>query len=398
MSKRRYLYAAAGVLVMLCAGFIYAWSVLAAPIAIDFPQWSNAQLSLTFTLCMSFFCLGGIAAGFLSKRIPVQVNGMISAALFLVGFFLTARVESLTALYVSYGVLCGTASGFSYNSVMNIIPRWFPERQGLISGVLLMGFGASSMVIGSVFTALTPEQAGAWRITLPVLGVLMAVIIFAGAFFFVPPKVGEVPTSSKQAENAVYSLELSPSQMLRCPSFWYFFLWSTLMSAVGLVIIAQARNLVVTAAPGLDAAAISFAVGLISVFNGLGRVLLGGLFDKIGRTPTMFMVGGFYLAGILLLWTSLSGSAVLLILGIAFIGLGYGGGPTLSAAVIKRFYGQQNYPMNFSIMNLSLLTASFAAAASGAVYDAQGSFVVIFLLLLALIAVAVVSMRGIRHP
>ena len=124
----RWIYAAVGLVVLLFAGFVYGWSVFAAPIGADFPQWSAAQLSLTFTICMAFFCLGGFAAGNLSKRIPVRVSVLISAALFLVGFFLVSRANSLPMLYVSYGVLCGTASGFAYNSVMSTMTKWFPNN------------------------------------------------------------------------------------------------------------------------------------------------------------------------------------------------------------------------------------------------------------------------------
>lgn len=397
MSKKRYLYAVVGVLVMLLAGFVYAWSILSAPIAADFPQWSNAQLSLTFTLCMTFFCLGGMAAGILSKRIPVHMNVKLSAVLFLVGFFLTSRVHALPMLYVSYGVLCGTASGFSYNAVMSIMPRWFPNQQGLISGVLLMGFGASSMIIGSVFTAVTPDATGAWRTTLLVLGVLMAVILFLCSFFFQAPKEGEVPAPKARATGSE-GLDLTPAQMIRRPSFWLFFLWAVLLSAVGLVIIGQARMLAKTAGPTLDVGTISLVVGLISVCNGLGRVLFGGLFDKIGRKVTMVLVVSCFFLGIGALWAALAGSTVLLVIGFVFIGLGYGGGPTMVAAVTKQFYGQKNYPVNFSMMNINLLVASFASTAAGAILDATGSFTVIFLLLLALSVVALGVAVTLRKP
>ena len=95
----RFLYAAVGLVVLLFAGFVYGWSIFAAPIGADFPAWSKAQLSLTFTICMAFFCLGGFAAGNLSKKIPVRVNVIFSAALFLVGFFLVSRADSLPMLY-----------------------------------------------------------------------------------------------------------------------------------------------------------------------------------------------------------------------------------------------------------------------------------------------------------
>ncbi len=375
---------------MLFAGFVYAWSILSAPIAADFPQWSNAQLSLTFTLCMAFFCLGGMAAGFLSKRIPVRVNVMLSAALFLVGFFLTSRAGSLPMLYVSYGVLCGTASGFSYNSVMNLVPRWFPDRPGLISGTMLMGFGASSMVIGSVFTAVTPDVGGAWRGTLLALGVLMAAVIFAGSFCFVPPAPGEVPAAGK-ASTGGGGENLTPAQMLRRVSFWVFFLWTVAVSAVGLVVIAQAGALARAAAPSLDAGAVSLAVGLISVCNGLGRVLFGGLFDRLGRRIVMPLVVACAALGAVSLWLSVTvGSPALLVVGFVFAGLGYGGGPTMIASVTKEFYGERDYPVNFSIVNLNLLIAPLSSTAAGAILDAAGSFSPVFILLFALLAVALV--------
>lgn len=395
--KKLFGYALVGVVLMLFAGFVYAWSILSAPIAAEFPQWSNAQLSLTFTLCMAFFCLGGMAAGLLSKKIQVRMNVRISALLFLIGFFLTSRAQSLPVLYISYGVLCGTASGFAYNSIMNVMPQWFPDRQGLISGVLLMGFGASSMVIGAVFTAVTPDTVGAWRTTLLVLGVLMATLLFAGSFAFRTPKPGELPAAGPQT-GAEAGEEFTPGRMLRRSSFWCFFLWAVTLSAVGLVIIAQARGIALTASPAMDAGTMSLAVGLISVCNGLGRVLFGALFDKVGRGVTMALVVVSFALGTGLLLLSLNGQPALLIPGFLFIGLGYGGGPTMGAAVTKRFYGKENYPVNFSIMNLNLLVASFASTAAGGIFDATGSYTTIFVLLFGLIAAALVGMLAICRP
>ena len=107
----RWIYAAAGVVVLLFAGLVYAWSVLAAPVAAHFPEWTSAQLSLTFTICMMFFCLGGYAAGNLAGKINVKINMVISAVLFLSGFYLAAGTQSLTGLYLGYGVLAAWVQG-----------------------------------------------------------------------------------------------------------------------------------------------------------------------------------------------------------------------------------------------------------------------------------------------
>lgn len=397
MGKRRFFYAAVGVIVLLLAGFIYAWSILSAPISADFPAWSNAQLSLTFTLCMAFFCLGGMAAGILSKRLSAGVSVRLSAVLFLAGFCLTARAHSLPTLYVGYGVLCGAASGFSYNAVMNVMPRWFPRRQGLISGILLMGFGSSSMVIGTLFTALTPAVSGAWRTSLLVMGLLMASILFFASFCFRPP-VG-VAASPGDALPAHTGPVLTPGQMVRRKSFWCFFLWAALLSAAGLVIIGQARSLALAAVPSLAPGALSLAVGLISVCNGLGRVVFGALFDRVGQGCTLFVVTCTLLAGAVLLALSFpTGAVPVLVAGFVLTGLGYGGGPTMNAAVTKRLYGQEHYAVNFSIVNTNLLVAACANTAAGLLCDALGGYAAVFFLLFFLLCAAFAALLAMRHP
>ena len=149
-SASRWIYVAVGCVVLLFSGLVYAWSVLSGPIAAEFPLWTTAQLSLTFTIVMSFFCLGGLTCGALSARISPRIFLWISALLFLAGFLLTASMRSLPMLYVGFGVVCGLASGFSYNAVLGPVGAWFPDKQGLVSGILLMGFGLSSFLIGKL--------------------------------------------------------------------------------------------------------------------------------------------------------------------------------------------------------------------------------------------------------
>ena len=162
-SASRWIYVAVGCVVLLFSGLVYAWSVLSGPIAAEFPRWTTAQLSLTFTIVMSFFCLGGLTCGALSARISPRIFLWISALLFLAGFLLTASMRSLPMLYVGFGVVCGLASGFSYNAVLGTVGAWFPDKQGLVSGILLMGFGLSSFLIGKLYQRFTPTAIGSWR-------------------------------------------------------------------------------------------------------------------------------------------------------------------------------------------------------------------------------------------
>lgn len=394
--RKRYFYAAAGVFVMLFAGFVYAWSILATPIAADYPAWSNAQLSLAFTLCISFFCLGGLAAGLLSRRVPFRVNMVISALLFLTGFYMTSLTNSLGMLYVCYGVLCGTAAGFAYNSILNAVPQWFPDQQGTISGVLLMGFGAGSLVIGFLFSAITPDGAGGWRMPLRCIGVLMALIVLAGALVIRPPGRND-PSRKVDSSAASAGLELTPVKMLSRPSFWLFYLWLVLISAAGLVVIGQAKPLAQIAAPGLEAGTISLLVGMISVCNGVGRVVFGFLLDKAGRRGAVFTICLTLVFGSVLLSIAVHGRRIwFLLAAFILIGLGYGGSPTMCAAVTKQFYGQRSYAANFSLMNTNLLVASFASTLSGAIYDSTGSYTPVFALIFGFVSAALLLQFFVR--
>ncbi len=395
---KRWLYVLVGLVVLLFAGFVYGWSIFAAPISADFPLWSKAQISLTFTICIACFCLGGFLAGNLGKKVPVRVNVYIAAALFLAGFSLVSRVQTLPMLYLSYGVLCGFGSGFAYNAVMSTMTKWFPERQGLISGILLMGFGSSSMILGSVFTAVTPAEPGAWRNTFLVMGVVIAAVLVAGSFFFrLPPAA---PASGvKKTEKEGASRDFTPSEMVKTSGFWLFFLWAILISGIGLAIISQAKPFAAGVGTGMDGGVIALVVGFISICNGLGRLMFGGLFDRLGWKKTMSLVNAVSLLGVLILLGALYlNSFPLVTAGFIVTGLAYGGAPTMASAFIGKFFGTKNYPVNFSVGNMNLLVASFSGTVAGALYDASQSYFSTLIAVALCSVAAFVVLNLIRQP
>ncbi len=101
----RWAQAIWGVLILLFAGLIYAWSVLSSPFAAEYPNWSKGSLSLTFTLAMSFFCIGGLVAGLLAGKVKEWMICGASAVLFLVGFIIVSSMTNITQLYLGFGVL-----------------------------------------------------------------------------------------------------------------------------------------------------------------------------------------------------------------------------------------------------------------------------------------------------
>ena len=151
----RWVYLAVGVAALLFAGIIYGWSILKAPLAAEF-GWTADQLALNFTMTMCFFCLGGTAGGILAKRLGVRPALILAGALSCLGFLLTARLDggSVAMLYASYGLLAGLGIGIAYNVIISTVNAWFPDKKGTCSGALMMGFGASALVVGNAMSAL----------------------------------------------------------------------------------------------------------------------------------------------------------------------------------------------------------------------------------------------------
>lgn len=382
MKKRRWIYGAIGVVVLLFAGLVYAWSVLSMPISEFFTDWSSTKLSFTFTLCMMFFCFGGFITGLLSEKISPKIMLKLSAILFLIGFFFSSRADSIITLYIGYGVIAGLASGFAYNSIMGSVMKFFPDCPGLISGVLLMGFGFGSFLIGKVYQAVTPCGPGIdkWRDSFLIFGVILFIVMFICSFFIHKPTEEELVEITKGMKNKNLKsrsnqLDLSPIKMLKKFSFWIFFTWAVLLSSAGLTIVSQASGLAVEVGKNISPSTISTVVGLISIFNGVGRVIFGGLYDRIGRLKTMLLNDILFLLAIFILMIAIKSEQFnLIIIGFICVGLAYGGITPTNSAFVNDFYGSKNYAINLSLVNMNLLIASFGSTIAGLLYDSTGSY------------------------
>ncbi len=406
MENKRGLYAVVGTIVLLLAGLIYAWSVFSSPISAYFPEWTKAQLSLTFTICMSAFCLGGLVTGLLSKKMNIKVSLIISAVMFFVGFFIASRANSIAMLYIGYGVLAGFASGIVYNSVMSALTKWYADKPGFISGILLMGFGFGSFFIGKIFQALTPSGAGVddWRNSFFIFGIILLVLVIAAALILkAPGEDYKAPEAVKKEGNSKVKkeegIDVGPSVMLKRPSFWLFIVWATTLSAAGLILISQASGVVSEINPLATAGTIATVVGLISILNGIGRVICGALYDKLGRKVTMWIFNIIFLVAVALLILALSShSFILLIVAFCVTGFAYGGVTPMNSAFVNGFYGTTHYSVNYPIVVLNLLVASFGSTIAGALYDASGSYMSTLILMLAMVVLATVSSIFIRRP
>ena len=183
--------------------------------------------------------------------------------------------------------------------------------------------------------------------------------------------------------------------MLRTPTFWIYFLWNLCMSATGMLVINNASSIAVFFG-------VAATVGLaVSVFNSCGRVLIGGSMDRIGWKGTMFLTNAVMIgAGVLMVLGNKLSLFPVVLGGMLLAGICYGGGVTISASLIRTFYGSKNYPVNFSTCNLvSIPAAIIGPMISAALVDAAGgSYGTTFLMVIIMGGVSLVLNIMIRKP
>ena len=398
----RWAYAVIGVVTLLFAGLIYAWSVMSKSIAASRPDWTATQVSLTFTIVMALFCTGGLIAGLLSKKINPKLYIIASGVFFAAGFFIASLTgDSPALLYIGFGVICGLGAGFAYNTVLSTMSQWFPDKQGLISGILLMGFGLSSFIIGKVYAAVTPSDGSdQWKMTFRILGIVVLVVMLICFNFFVKPSEDyKVPGAAAKKVVKEPALDIPPTQMVKKPAFWLYYIWAILLSAAGLVLVSQASGIATQVGPNVSDGNIATVVGLISILNGIGRVIFGAIFDKMGYRVAMTLDMIIMIVGALVLILALStGNFLFIVLGFLIGGLAYGGVMPTNSAIISDFFGRTNYPVNYSLINTNLIIASFASTIAGKLYDASQSYMAPVMMMIGVTVVGFIVSLGIRRP
>ena len=398
----RWAYAVIGVVTLLFAGLIYAWSVMSKSIAASRPDWTATQVSLTFTIVMALFCTGGLIAGLLSKKINPKLYIIASGVFFAAGFFIASLTgDSPALLYIGFGVICGLGAGFAYNTVLSTMSQWFPDKQGLISGILLMGFGLSSFIIGKVYAAVTPSDGSdQWKMTFRILGIVVLVVMLICFNFFVKPSEDyKVPGAAAKKVVKEPALDIPPTQMVKKPAFWLYYIWAILLSAAGLVLVSQASGIATQVGPNVSDGNIATIVGLISILNGIGRVIFGAIFDKKGYRVAMILdMIVMVIAGLILILALSTGNFLFIILGFLIGGLAYGGVMPTNSAIISDFFGRTNYPVNYSLINTNLIIASFASTIAGKLYDASQSYMAPVMMMIGVTVVGFIVSLGIRRP
>ena len=374
----RWFIALAGTAMQACLGTVYAWSYFQKPLAEGY-GWSNAQVTWTFSL--SICCLGLAAAwgGLQLSRVGPRRLAMIGGLLFGAGHLVAALAlhwKSLALLYLGYGVLGGFGLGLGYVTPVATVAKWFPDKKGLTTGMVIMGFGLGALLMSKLFAPLLYRASGGDMVLVFAwlgIGFLLSVVGLGAVLRNPPPGFSPTVANLPPAGVAITNVEVLQTKddlvlpgllSRRFAAMWLVF-FANIFAGISLISFQSPlfQNLWLSRDPGLTKEALAAygatLIAVSSLFNGVGRILWGGVSDRIGRVRTfqIMLVSQIVVFGILIQ----VGNPWLFGGLICYILLCYGGGFGTMPSFVFDVFG----PIQMPVVYGAILTAWSAGGIVG---------------------------------
>ena len=314
----RWRIAIFGTLLQVCLGTVYAWSFFQKPLVQTY-CWTNSQAAWTFSTAICFLGLSAAWGGMNLAKIGPRKLAMAGGVLFGVGYLIASaalNMHSLVLLYIGYGIIGGCGLGLGYVTPVATAAKWFPDKKGFVTGMVVMGFGFGALVMSKIIAPVLMDrfdnnlvQVFFW------IGIVMLCLTLPAGYNLVNPPEGFVPKGyippeTSGAQKGITANEPTGRQCILSGKFFMMWMVLTCNVSAGIMFIGFQSPMLQSllrdsyAARYSDPAALNAAlaaagatlIAVSSIFNGVGRFFWGGLSDKVGRTNAFRMLVGSQIA------------------------------------------------------------------------------------------------------
>lgn len=391
--KGRWILVALGLIINICLGSVYSWSVFVAPLTAYFTdtlhQTVNAnEVLLPFSVFLAFFAIAMPLTGKYIEQLGPRKVTIIGGILTGLGWLLSSFATSVTLLYVFYGVIAGVGVGIAYGVPIAVAARWFPDRRGLAVGLTVLGFGFSAVITANIAGYLI-GTAGVMN-TFRVFGIAFIILIVLLALPLKFPKAGWKPpgwSPPQPKPGQTIACELNRSQMLRTASFYGLWACYFIGCLAGLMAIGIAKP--VGTDIGIATGLATMLVGVFAVFNGFGRPAFGFLTDRI--TPRKTAMVSFVLIAFaaLLIWQVPTEPVYIL----SFIILWgcLGGWLAIAPTACGSYFGTCDYPRCYGVLFLAYGAGGIVGPQlAGFIKTTTGSYLGVFPYVLVLAVIGLI--------
>jgi len=390
---RRYILAA-GMIIQFCAGIIYMWSVFKGPVA-NHLSWGASSASLTSSVMLAMFVLGIIMGGYAQDKLGPRKATLAGSVMIGAGMACTALITSGAPwlVYVTYGIVGGLGVGTVYMSTIAAVQKWFPDRRGFASGMIVSAFGLSLVLFAPLAKSM-----------LAVLGVPTTFLIFGISFLIVcgacslitqnPPE-GYLPKGYAPSRAAAAKRQYSPKEIIKTKQF--YLLAGGLLFTLPAYFILNPAFLSLGAERGLSEGLAIIGVSLTGISNAAGRLIVSWASDKTGRKAAMIAIAVIILCASLVLIT---GRGALYLVCIILIAFGFGGAASVYSAMTAESFGTKYGGMNFGLVMLGfgVSALAFPLISNKLIFESGGSYSNSLILAAAACAAAIILVLMMKNP
>jgi MFS transporter, OFA family, oxalate/formate antiporter len=346
--RRGWIITFAGMGVNLCLGVLYSWSVFAKAL-VDQLHWTKTDASIPYMIANIVFATFMVPAGRVTDkwgpRIVITLGGIFAGG----GMILASLSQNLGLMIACFGVLVGIGIGMGYAAATPAAVKWFgPHRKGLISGIVVAGFGLGSVYIAPLTNYLIKFGIDKAFLIEGIL-FLVAIVLIAQLLSFPPkgysPAPAPVRANAQRSHAGAATHEHEWHEMMKTPSFYVIWFIYFLGAFAGLMIIGHLAK-IADVQVGIKYGFV--LVALLAILNAGGRVCSGWMGDKIGRSNTLLIV--LLIQAVNMFFFRNYTSVMALMIGVLIAGYCYGSLLSLFPSITYEFYGTKNAGMNYGII------------------------------------------------
>lgn len=395
----RWLVVVGAILIQLCLGAIYAWSVFTPYLTgklldpVSTFAFSKTETQVVFSVGLAAFAFVMVFAGRWQAKVGPRKVAMTGGILLGLGYILGGLFgQSFITQVIFIGLIGGAGIGFAYVCPISVGMKWFPDKKGLITGLAVAGFGFGALIwmkLADNWGHLL-ENFGVLRVFL-IYGIVFVIAVLVGSIWMKNPPDGWKPagwTPPEQKKGKKSSVvDFKTSEMLRSPQFyglWVMFIFSGMSGLMTIGIIKLFGIDALQQRGGFDATQASIIAGtamavFYSLANGIGRIVWGTLSDKIGRKVSLFIM--CLTQGIMmLLFYAMGANQYLLYLGATIIGFNFGGNFALFPTATADFFGTKNIGMNYPFVFTAYGIGGIIGPIMAGIISGKGSWLPAFVI------------------
>ncbi|MEM2143267.1 MAG: OFA family MFS transporter [Candidatus Thorarchaeota archaeon] len=400
MSERvgnRLLVVIGGVVVQICLGTIYAWSIFQSALVATHYSWPATNALLPFAAGLASFAGFMVLAGRWQDRAGPRKVATFGGLLLGLGYILASLIDMLALdtttgtlfLIMTYGLVGGAGIGFAYVCPIAALVKWFPDKKGAITGVAVAGFGGGALVFSYVEEYLIALNGGLVGTPFLTLGLIYLVVVIGGSQLLRNPPAGWTPPGfvPKPTTADASGVSLTPREMIRTSRFKMLWLMFFLAATAGLMTLGMVKS----AAADVDPLVVPLFLGpliagIMSIFNAAGRIVWGTISDRIGRRLTMtimFLVLSMAMFSFALVASlpPAEGRWIVVTVIASTVGFCFGGNFALFPSATADYFGTSNVGKNYGVVFTAYGFAGILGAlVAGYMKDWTGSYYMAFII------------------